>query len=254
MVRVRKGDDIVARLPIGTLVLVIVSLLIYFGLAHRILDRMRLTDRQALVVIGLMIIGSFITIPVARGLVGVDVNVGGALVPLGLSIYVLGKAGTGKEIFRALIAAVAVAIAISFSTVFLGGTEPETMFMDPIYFYPLVAGVLAYVVGRSRRSAFISAILGLMLADVFQLVWYYAKGRSGFVSFGGAGAFDTYILAGVLAALLAELIGETRERLQGGPARENRDPELIAGLKTPEMASMLGADQKKGGEKDEQQK
>ena len=37
---------------------------------------------------------------------------------------------------------------------------------------------------------------------------------------GGAGAFDSLILAGILAVLLAELVGETRERLQGGPKSE----------------------------------
>ncbi len=229
-----------ANLPVGTIVLIIVSLLIYFGLAHRILDRMRLTDKGALAVVALIILGSFITIPLSRGLVGVDVNVGGALVPIGLSIYVLTRAGTAKEWIRALAATVATAVAVAYTSRFVGGSEPERMFLDPIYFYPLVAGVVAYIVSRSRRSAFISGVLGMFLFDLGSLVWYLSTGRKAFVAFGGAGALDTYVIAGVVAALLAELVGETRERLQGGPAHRGRPKELLEGLKKPEFANMLG--------------
>ncbi len=229
-----------ANLPIGTIVLIIVSLVIYFGFAHRILDRMRLTDKAALAVVALMIVGSFITIPLSRGLVGVDVNVGGALVPIGLAVYVLIRAGTAKEWIRALGAAAVTAVAVNFSGRFIGGAEPEKMFLDPIYFYPLVAGAVAYVVSRSRRSAFISGVLGMFLFDLGMLVWYLSTGRPGFVAFGGAGALDTYVIAGIVAALLAELVGETRERLQGGPAHRGRPKELLQGLKKPEFANMLG--------------
>ncbi len=48
---------------IGIIVLIAISILIYLGLAHRVLDRMRLSDRGALLVIGLIILGGFINIP-----------------------------------------------------------------------------------------------------------------------------------------------------------------------------------------------
>ncbi|MFZ3171554.1 MAG: DUF1614 domain-containing protein [Carboxydocellales bacterium] len=228
-----------ANLPIGTILLIIVALLIYFGLAHRILDRMRLTDKGALVVLALIILGSFITVPISRGLVGVDINVGGALIPVGLAIYVLSRAGTSKEVFRALTAALITAVAVTYTGKFIGGAEPEKMFIDPIYFYPLVAGTVAYVISRSRRSAFIAGVLGMFLFDLGSLVWYLSLGRTGFVAFGGAGALDAYVIAGVVAALLAEIVGETRERLQGGPDRRGRPKELLEGLKKPEFANML---------------
>jgi hypothetical protein len=56
------------------------------------------------------------------------------------------------------------------------------------------------------------------------------------VHIGGAGAFDSLILAGILAVLLAELVGETRERLQGGPKSEGRPEDLIHHLREPEPA------------------
>jgi uncharacterized membrane protein len=48
--------------------LIVVSILIYFGVAHRVLDRMRLSDKSALAVIAAIIIGSFIDIPVTARL------------------------------------------------------------------------------------------------------------------------------------------------------------------------------------------
>jgi len=40
------------NMPIGMMLLIVVGVLVYFGIAHRILDRMRLTDKQALLFIG----------------------------------------------------------------------------------------------------------------------------------------------------------------------------------------------------------
>ena len=61
-------------------------------------------------------------------------------------------------------------------------------------------------------------------------------GLRGTVHIGGAGAFDSLILAGILAVLLAELIGESLERIQGGPQTEGRPRELIENLREPEPA------------------
>ena len=51
------------RFPVGIIILIIVSILIYLGLAQRALDRMRLSDRGALVVIAAIILGSLSTFP-----------------------------------------------------------------------------------------------------------------------------------------------------------------------------------------------
>lgn len=51
------------NMPVGMVALLVIGVLIYFGLAQRILDRMRLTDKQALLFIGAVIVGSFIDIP-----------------------------------------------------------------------------------------------------------------------------------------------------------------------------------------------
>jgi len=217
--------------PIGLISLVVVSILIYFGVAHRVLDKMRMNDKSALAVIAAIIIGSFIDIPLGTR---VTINLGGSIAVI-LAIYVWLGAGTGFEKVRALVAAVVVGLALFMAGRNLGA-EPEEIFIDPIYIYPLVAGVVGYLAGRSRRGAFFAAVMGVLSLDVTQYIYLMRSGLPGTVHIGGAGAFDSLILAGVLAVLLAELIGESLERMQGGPKTEGRPPELINNLREPEPA------------------
>lgn len=230
------------RYPIGIIILVIASVIIYLGLAHRALDRMRLSDRGALVVIAAIIVGSFINIPLPFLPFNTSVNIGGALVPVGLAIYLLTRAGSDKEWIRALVGTVATAVIVYGigSLVNRGSTmEPAGRYavLDAIYLYPLVGGIVAYIFGRSRRSAFIAATLGVLLVDIFHYVWLLTQGAPGSytVSIGGAGAFDAIVLAGIIAVLLAEVVGESMERLSGGPSAKGRPPELVKGLKKPEL-------------------
>ncbi|MDF9407370.1 MAG: hypothetical protein A4E52_02167 [Pelotomaculum sp. PtaB.Bin013] len=230
------------RFPVGITLLLIGSIVIYLGLAQRALDRMRLSDRGALLVIAAIIIGSYINIPIPFAPFNTSINVGGALVPIGLAIYLLAKAGTAKEWSRAVIGAVVTAIAVYIigSLVNSGSTvEPAGRYaiLDAIYLYPLVGGIVAYIFGRSRRAAFISATLGVLLVDIFHYVWLLRNGAPGNynVAIGGGGAFDTIILAGIVAILLAEVIGESFERLSGGPSAEGRPHGLVQGLQKPEL-------------------
>lgn len=224
-----------AGFPIGMILLLIISILIYFGLAQRVLDRMGLTDKVALGFIAAIIIGSFINIPITTARVDLSVNVGGALIPVGLAIYVLSRAGTLWEKTRALVAAVAAAASIFLINTRLFAHDPwqqGTDFIDPLYVYPLIAGGIAYLISRSRRGAFVAATLGVVLLDFYDAAILFAAGSPGNIAVGGAGVLDTIIFSGVFAVLLAELVGETRERLQGGPRDEGHSRELLHNLKT----------------------
>ncbi|MDD3268698.1 MAG: DUF1614 domain-containing protein [Syntrophomonadaceae bacterium] len=220
-----------ANFPFGLIALVVISILIYFGVAHRVLDRLRLSDKGALAVIALIIVGSFFDIPLTSR---ITINLGG-IVAVGLAVYVWLGAGTGTEKIRSLIAAAVTALALFLAGRFLGA-EPEEIFIDPIYIYPLVAGVVGYLAGRSRRGAFFAAVIGVLALDIGQYIYLIRSGVRGTVHVGGAGAFDSLILAGVLAVLLAEIIGETLERMQGGPETEGRPEELVRNLREPEVA------------------
>jgi uncharacterized membrane protein len=233
--------------PIGLIALVVVSILIYFGVAHRVLDKLRMNDKSALAVIAAIIIGSFIDIPLGSRL---TINVGGSIAVV-LAVYVWLGAGTSFEKVRSIIAAVVTGLALFIAGRYLGA-EPEQIFIDPIYIYPLVAGVVGYLAGRSRRGAFFAAVMGVLSLDVTQYVYLMRSGLAGTVHVGGAGAFDSLILAGILAVLLAELIGESLERIQGGPATEGRSPELVKNLREPEPAQkpVLNEQKEERGEGD----
>jgi uncharacterized membrane protein len=226
--------------PIGSIALIIVSLLIFFGLAERALDRLRLTDRQALLAIAAIILGSFINIPLPFLPYKTSLNVGGAIIPMMLAVYLLAKAGTSKEWGRALFGAVITAGAVYLigSMLNSGSAEPAGRFalMDAIYLYPLAGGLIAYLIGRSRRAAFVAATLGILLVDVYHYVWLIKNNAPAnyMVMIGGGGVFDAIILAGVLAVLLAELIGESFERITGGPVSAGRPPSLLHALEAPD--------------------
>ena len=215
--------------PLGLLTLLAVSILIYFGVGHRVLDRLRLTDRAALGVIAAIIVGSFIDIPVTSRL---TINLGG-VIPIILAIYVLVGAGKAYEWIRAIVAA-GVTAGLLFLVGRVLGAEQEQMFIDPIYIYPLVAGTVGYIAGRSRRGAFFAAVMGVFALDVGHFIWLMRTGSPGVVNLGGGGAFDALVLSGILAVLLAEGVGEILERVQGGPEVEGRPEELVKNLREPQ--------------------
>jgi len=201
---------------VGLILLLVVSVLIFLGLAHRVLDRMRLNDRQALVAVLSILIGGFIDIPVFRGLWTVSVNLGGSVIPVIIAIYVLSRADTQTEARRGVLSAVATGAALLAILKIFTFEEGRTI-IDPIYVFGLVAGVIAYLLGRSRRAAFAGAVLGVVFLDIAHLVEVIIRRLPSTVNIGGAGAFDAVIIAGLIAVGFAEIFGETMERLQTLP-------------------------------------
>lgn len=203
-------------MSIGTILLLVAGLLVLFGAGQRVLDRLRLTDREAILFIIAIIAGGFLPdIAVTRDFA---FNIGGALIPLILCARLFFKANTGVERARAMLAPVVTAVAVYA----LGRTlpeEPEAMVVDPNYIYGVAAGVIAYLFGRSRRCAFISGVLGVMLANVAAWAEVRMRGIEQRLVLGGAGAYDVIVISGLLAVLLSELIGELAERAARGRRR-----------------------------------
>lgn len=208
-------------MPLGMITLLVVLALVYFGTAERILDRMRLTDKQAIILLLAIGIGSFIDIPIMSSPSVLTINVGGALIPILLCGWLILKADTMRERLRAILSAVIVG-----TLVFLGSrympSEPETMFIDPKLFYGVGAGIIAYLFGRSRRSAFIGGVLGIVLSDLLHMGMLLTNGIVGTTAIGGAGAFDVIMIAGLVAVMTAECIGEVRERMARSDSLEMR--------------------------------
>lgn len=201
-------------MSIGMILLVVIALLILFGVLERVLDRMALTDKQALLCVAAIFIGGWLP-DIALG--GVTVNLGGALVPLIVCIYLFFHAGTAKERIRCIVAAVLTAASIYAIGLFFP-SDPVTMPFDPMILYGLCGGIIAWLLGRSRRSAFIAGVLGVILADCFVGLTNYTRGINQVVHLGGAGALDAIVLSGVLAVMLCELFGEIMERISTGKA------------------------------------
>lgn len=214
--------------PFGLLILIVLSILIFFGVFQRVLDRMYLKDSTALLVIAAVIVGSYINIPITSGSQELIINVGGSIIPLAMVIYLWVKAGTNKERIRSVLAAIVAALGITIASFFIG-MEPGTI-IDPLYAIPIIAGLIGYLAGRSRRSAFIAAVFGITLYDISHYVWLLSNGVRGTTHLGGGGTFDSTVIAAIIAVALAELVGETRERLQGGPSSVGRDPKLLKNL------------------------
>ncbi|MBP3453205.1 MAG: DUF1614 domain-containing protein [Clostridia bacterium] len=196
-------------MSIGMVVLTVVAVLIFFGVLQRVLDRMHLTDRMALLLVAAMFVGTLLP-NVELGMV--SVNIGGAVIPLGVCVYLFVKADESKERLRAVIGAVVTGGAVYALSALLPD-EPEAMFMDPNLLYGLVGGAVAWLLGRSRRGAFICGVVGVILADVATAVVNWSQGIQQQLVLGGAGIADTVVISGVLAVLLAELVGEVVERM-----------------------------------------
>lgn len=219
----------------GMIILIVTGLLIAFGLGQRALDRLRLTDGQAYVFIAMIIVlGLVPEIPLGR----VRINIGGALVPLGMCVYLFVKADTAWERRRSLIAAAATGAVVWAMMRFLPD-EPDAIPFELNWLYGIAAAAVAYLLGRSRRGAFVGGVTGVMLAQTASVVPVWLKGAEQPLVLGGAGVFDAVIVAGFLGVMLAEIAGEITERIVRGrqrPQREFRGGEFVA------------ADEHKGGE------
>ena len=200
-------------MSIGLILLVAVSALVLFGAAQRVLDRLRLTDRQALLFAALIFGGGLI--PDIRVTNLLRVNVGGCLVPLALCIYLIAKAGTAWEKWRTVLASLVTAAAVFLLGRYLPN-EPEAMAFDVNYAYGIAAGLVAFAFGGSRRGAFVAGIMGVLLADTVQAVMNWRMGIMQPLRLGGAGGLDAAVIAGLVAVMLAELMGELLERASRG--------------------------------------
>lgn len=204
-----------SRSPAVILVTTVV-VLIYLFIMHRALDRLRMGKTQALLLTVAMLIGGGLpALPLGGDLF---INIGGAVIPVSICIYLILTADTREEKIRGPVTAVIAAAVIWI----IDRTFPLTpgswsYLFDPLYLPAAVAGLIAYLLGRSRRSSFIGGVLAIIILDLS--AWgenIYRGIRNNSIILGGAGVFDATLVAGVIAVMLAELIGEVRERLERG--------------------------------------
>lgn len=128
----------------------------------------------------------------------IAVNVGGAIIPFMLSLYMLFQS---PFFFRTLLA---VAI-VTFIVHKIARPIPGIGIATPMLIPPLVAAVVSLFLTPqwSPATAYISGTLGTLIgADLLNLKKIQEL-RAPVVSIGGAGTFDGIFLTGIIAVLLA---------------------------------------------------
>ncbi|MEM3189977.1 MAG: DUF1614 domain-containing protein [Candidatus Bathyarchaeia archaeon] len=128
----------------------------------------------------------------------VALNVGGALIPSMVSIYLLWR--IPKIIVTALTGTIIVALVTYLFAKPVKGLGIAT----PAFIPPLTAATVAYVIPLNFPAAiaYISGVLGTLIgADLANLNKIPSLGAK-VASIGGAGTFDGIFLSGVIAALL----------------------------------------------------
>jgi len=132
----------------------------------------------------------------------IAVNVGGALIPSLLSVYLLLK----NHIWTS--AAVATLV-VTIACHFLAQPVPGIGIAIPPLIPPIIAATVALLVARTNVAAvaYISGSLGTLIgADLLNLGKVQGLGAP-VVSIGGAGTFDGVFLTGIIAVLLASFSG-----------------------------------------------
>ena len=164
--------------------------------------------RYAFAVMLLSLLGAGVNIPLfaigpgpaaltTQGTV-VTMNVGGALIPILVSLYLLTR--TGMVIRMAIGTAIVAAIVHS-----LAYLVPGVGIAVPMIAPPLVAAGVALVLAfrRAPPVAYVAGSMGTLIgADLLNLGQIARLGVP-VVSIGGAGTFDGVFLTGILAGLLA---------------------------------------------------
>jgi len=200
-------------------ILLIPFLILYFYLkvTEEAFELIGFRTHHALLMTVGSLLGSFVDIPLYRyDAVTIAINVGGALIPLFITLELFLR--RRLDLKRAFAGILAVTLICYYVAEPLRGVG----IVMPFYVSPLLAGVCGGVLGFRRRSApalaYVSGTMGtLMGADLMnilnpEVLEYLSRGFTGKLSIGGAGIFDGIFLTGILSVFLAALISAYWER------------------------------------------
>jgi uncharacterized membrane protein len=216
---------------VGLFIILLVVLLVLRALRHAYLSLGISSSTAMLLLLG-SLIGSYFNIPIAvlphepmvsdrvidffgmqynvpavenfAGTV-IAVNVGGAVIPTLMSLYLLFVRGLWVN---GAIATAAVALAMHW----LADPVPGIGIAVPVFWPALITAVVALVLSRQNAAplAYIGGSLGTLIgADLTNLDKVAGLGAP-VASIGGAGTFDGIFLTGILAVLLASLFPAPR--------------------------------------------
>ena len=134
-----------------------------------------------------------------RGYTVISVNIGGAVVPLAFSLYLL--IHHPLPLLQVLAGTAAVAVVCYFAS----RPIPGLGIGIPILVAPLCAALVAIIINHDQSAplAYICGTIGVLIgADIFRLRDIGKMGTP-VASIGGAGTFDGIFITGIVAVLLA---------------------------------------------------
>ena len=182
---------------IGLVLLGLVVVLLFLGIAQRVFKSFGLSYWLAFVVVGALIGSAFIPTFTANG---VSVCVAGFITPIIAAAVFFVLSYRSGDLWRAVITWAAVLASYVAVWVilprFLGGTATAAI-------SGVLCGIVAFAVGRTRVSVLASTFGGMALGDIIaSAVSVYAYGNV--LRIGAAAAFDAIIIASVLAVGMFE--------------------------------------------------
>ncbi len=199
-------------------------LLAYFHIIVVGFSNLGISPHNTVIILFLILIGSLINIPLtrkervtvheSRGLFGLfsvpmvetsylAINVGGAVIPILLSLYFLYQIYIKGFVLKPVF--IALGLMIIICRVF-SKAVPGRGVMLPALIPPAFSAIFSMILapGFAAPTAFISGVLGSLIgADLLNL-WNIRK-YGGLLSIGGAGVFDGIFLVGIVSALLSGL-------------------------------------------------
>jgi uncharacterized membrane protein len=217
----------------------LVIVLVEIGILKYAYEQIGVSRRYMFVLLLVSILGSYVNIPVAHlpaehvhsgqivtffGMryviplvidsprTVIAVNLGGAIVPAALSIYLLVK---NRLFLRGLLGIVIVTVIVHHVARPVHGMG----IAEPVFIPPLAAAGAAFLISRrfAPALAYISGSLGTLIgADLLNIKNFQGLGAP-VASIGGAGTFDGIFMTGILAVLLASLM--TRKDAMSPPDR-----------------------------------
>ena len=132
----------------------------------------------------------------------IAVNVGGAVIPTAMSLYLLFK----YRLWGVGLIATAIVTAVTHA---FANPIPGLGIAEPVFVPALTTAIAAWLLSRRQAPplAYIAGSLGTLLgADLLNLGKIQGLGAP-VASIGGAGTFDGIFLVGILAVLIASLLG-----------------------------------------------
>ncbi len=182
---------------------------------------------QAVLVTAGALIGSLINIPlVSAGEAIIAINVGGAIIPLIVTIEMVARGQVSRT--KTLIAIAAVTfIAYIFAT-----PIPGTGITMPFYVAPLAGAAIGLILARGCHAAaglaYAGGAMGTLIgADILNLASpvvfsALAGDKRAILSIGGAGIFDGIFVTGIFAVLIAAYAGRSLRRSAGVCPQEKK--------------------------------